>query len=694
MKCIQDAIGMIKASTQVMSLASFPSIFNFTFAAPPLGKILLLTAFSCTIGALIVSVDAPRFSNHFIDDVAFRAAWVTLAQVPLVYLLATKRGPLNILLAVSYERINWIHRWAGRVLFLSATVHMSIMIRSIDISDIPSSPDKIMIIVRYGAGAYGILTWIGLSSVLPVRKWSYQLFYINHWISNFVFVWVLFQHIPEYARKPIYLSIGIFALDSCLFWCSFFRNNTSIHSIQRTYSKLGRALSRKAMAMGHPVKMTAPILGCPNSLMPELTTIIRICDVPFSWKPGQHVRLYLPKLGALEVHPFTPATCSPVCPLPPSDDSDIENDRLLSPTFLSTSPLPQEMILMIRAHSGLTQRLAEYHRKWLSRPCPNSSKPSSSLTAYLDGPYGTPPAWEEFPNLVLVGTSTGVSFSLSIIDYLEQICIFDPSRLRTKRIHFVWSVRHLEPQFNATVMDMLERNSEMLRMAGISVTASFFSTCLKSSALESASEAQHYDPFAHLRQQPKRYLSDRPPLRIYNPDKIFEVMVDEDEVEDEYMEYIDSEESDINSRLSFGSDMSSTLIDESEDEEEAEEAPHGSFWSQFRPRGFRHVRITRDTSPATNVQSCSCAFVQSQLQQPEARSKCPDFITHVYGARPDLDSMLASIIPGTEEEMTMVAVCSNMNVVAQVRNRVARMNLDFVAGRREERVEIFCECFS
>ena len=54
------------------------------------------------------------------------------------------------------------------------------------------------------------------------------------------------------------------------------------------------------------------------------------------------------------------------------------------------------------------------HADWLSLPCPNASRPSSSLTAFIDGPYGNAPAWEEYENLVLVATSSGVSFMLSI----------------------------------------------------------------------------------------------------------------------------------------------------------------------------------------------------------------------------------------------------------------------------------------
>ncbi|KAF2710336.1 hypothetical protein K504DRAFT_377032 [Pleomassaria siparia CBS 279.74] len=644
--CIETAVAFFTA----LSLLSVPRLWGCRITVLPLGKIFSLAALACIVSALVVSVDAPRFSDHFIDDVAFRAAWITIAQVPLVYLLATKRGPLNIIAALSYERVNWIHRWSGRMLFLSATTHMGIMMRSIDVSDIIRSPDKVMIVVRYGVASYGTLAWIALTSALPVRRWSYRAFYLNHWASTSVLLWVLFNHVPRSARAPIYASTAIVAFDRLFHYYALVRNNVCIRVVKRRLSKFRKGPSRKAITVGLPVKMTAPTLASPT---PESTTVIRICNVPFSWTPGQHVRLYLPELGCCEVHPFTPATCSQPAVSPALPD-DVENDRLLSPTTPATaeSPLPNEMVLLVRSHSGLTRRLAEYCSTWLSRPCPNASCPSSSLTAYIDGPYGTPPAWEAYSTLVLVATSTGVSFSLSIMDWLAQLCTLDPTRLGVKRIHFVWSVRHLEPQFEASVADMLVRHATTLRDAGVDVTAVFYATCPE------ANQAVIEGEEVVIEGGEEEYMEELD----YTPKHDF------DEVEE--LHGFDSQES-FDSRAS-----SSTLIDE--------EAPRGSFWSQFEPRTV--------SSPSTREQGCTCSFVRSQLQSNSKTSS--GLVARVYGSRPHLPSMLNSAARARGRESVMVAVCSSADVVAESRNEVAKMNLAFVAGKRDAGVDIFSEGFS
>jgi hypothetical protein len=570
---------------------------------------------------------------------------------------------------------------------------MGIMMQSISVLDILNSPDKVMIIVRYGAGAYGALTWIAMSSILPLRRWSYRVFYVNHWISTSVFLWVLYVHIPKYARSAIYISTAIVLFDRCLSYYSLFRSNVCIRTIMRKFSKFRKGPSRKAITMGHPVKMTAPVIGN-NFTTTESTTIIRICDVPFTWRPGQHVRLYLPRLGGFEVHPFTPATCSQpsASPTPPSKNSDVENDRLLTGSNETSST--NEMVLMIRTHSGLTQRLAEYHSKWLSRPCPNASRPSSSLTAILDGPYGTPPAWEKQQNLILISTSTGVSFSLSIMDYLEQICISDPARLLTERIRFIWTVRHLEPQFDATVTELLVKHTTVLREAGIPVTAEFYATCPKSEAFDFAPEMLQHDQFAHLRRHRRRQLSGRPPLRIWNPDKVVEMTVEEEEFDDAdegCLDYIESEKSNVDERESFESDASSTLIDE---EEEEDEVPVGSFWSQLPSPRWESRRLSSAAVAKKDNEVCECALVQSRREKWSSMASAMMFIERFHGSRPDIPDILKAATESTKKERVIVAVCSNRDVAAQARNVVARLNFDFVAGRREAGVKIFTEGFS
>lgn len=642
----------------------------------------------CTIVSLLVTVDAPKLSSHFLDDVAFRAAWITLAQVPLLYFLSTKRGPLNLLAGLSHERISWIHRWVGRALFVSATTHMAIMMSSISVNDLMRSPGKAMSVVRYGAGAYGTLVWIALSSILPVRRWSYRVFYINHWAMTLVFLWILSHHVPRYARLPIYASVAIVAFDKCLACYGFLWNNVSVRPLKRRFAKFRKEPGRQVLAMGHPVKMMTPFITNLGLHPKESATIIRICDAPLAWRPGQHVRLYLPKLGMLEIHPFTPATCSEAssAPFPAYKHHDAEHNGLLSSC---STPPTNDMVLMIRSHSGLTKRLADYYSKWLSLPCPNASRPCSSLTAYIDGPYGSPPTWEDYENITLIASSTGVSFILSILEYLEQLCFNGHPRLRTQHIRFIWANRHIEPQFEASVMDLLSKHSAMLRESDIMVEAEFYATCPQSEERGMEPEMREYDPFAHLRRPRRNYFAGRPPLRIRNPNALDDEE-DEDE-EEEDLKHVSPVVSEVESCLSYESDAS-TLIDQEErpiisDRQSTLDELDTSCWSRMPS-----LRFPRATPKAADSESCQCGLIRYQ-QRKTGSKRQPEFITRFYGSRPNIPHIVSVAASRTSTAKTMVAVCSNAGVAMQAKSAVARMNLDFAMGRRERGVDIHTEGF-
>jgi hypothetical protein len=658
-----------------------------SFCGAPAGRFGTLLAYAGLTTALLISVNAPAFSAHFSDDIAFRAAWITVTQVPLVYFLSTKRGPLNLLTGISYERINWLHRWIGRMLFVCATTHMIIMASSISIVDLMQSPDPAMVIVRYGAGAYVTLTWIAVSSILPFRRRSYRIFHLNHWVCTLVFLGLVGSHVPSYARLPIYVSTAIVAADKCLCALRMLSNNISVRSLNSKSARARKESSRQVLAMGHPVKMTTPFITNSSVFQEESTTVIRLSDVPLSWKPGQHVRLYIPRLGTLEMHPFTPATCSEMSEssFHSAEDDDVENHGLLPRDVRATA---SEMLLMIKAHSGLTKRLLAYHAEWLALPCPNASRSPSSLTAYIDGPYGDPIAWENYGKIVLIASSTGVAFPLSILDYLEQLCCNGTSRVRTQQIHLVWTNRHIEPHFEATVSSMLSRHTTMLRQLDINLEASFYTTCAEASA----QEAQQRDPFAHLRQPRPKHLVRRPLLRIRNPNAPVEREGERYGEEEEYkLGQVPSCVGASSRRSSYETCVSSTLVGDDSEDSDLDfmlEELDSSCWSRMSS-----LRRILSEKRLEYTKTCRCADIRHD-QKKFRPNPLPEYISWSYGHRPDVDTILSTSIPRTGTERTIVVVCSNQSVTKEVKTGVSKVNMDFARGQREAGVEMHTEEFA
>ena len=93
------------------------------------------------------------------------------------------------------------------------------------------------------------------------------------------------------------------------------------------------------------------------------------------WKAGQHVFLTLPGVSklAFESHPMTLANVP---------DVDDEGRQVKS----------TDLVFYIRAMDGFTRKLYEYAVK-------NNGK---SVTALVDGPYGTPPDVNNFTMVLLI----------------------------------------------------------------------------------------------------------------------------------------------------------------------------------------------------------------------------------------------------------------------------------------------------
>jgi ferric-chelate reductase len=101
---------------------------------------------------------------------------MSLAQLPAIFLFASKNSIVSFLCpGYGYEKLNFIHRWAGRGLFLSVVTHGGLWITQHLKYGLPIiGPQQ----ETSGVAALGVLCTIVLTSVLPVRRWFYQGFFV------------------------------------------------------------------------------------------------------------------------------------------------------------------------------------------------------------------------------------------------------------------------------------------------------------------------------------------------------------------------------------------------------------------------------------------------------------------------------------------------------------------------------------
>lgn len=142
-----------------------------------------------------------------------RPGFIALAQLPVVVLMSMKSPlPLPVFLpSLSYEHYNFIHRWAGRTTWLAATVHGSMWIHyflTTPGQEKQLSTDK----AKRGLVSYAMLCMLVVTSLKPVRRLCYQLFWAAHIMFFVGFFAAIAYHTP-YSRPWIFPCVAFYAYE-------------------------------------------------------------------------------------------------------------------------------------------------------------------------------------------------------------------------------------------------------------------------------------------------------------------------------------------------------------------------------------------------------------------------------------------------------------------------------------------------
>ncbi|EME47316.1 hypothetical protein DOTSEDRAFT_85832 [Dothistroma septosporum NZE10] len=359
------------------------------FSPLPVGRWLLLGCYWTVILAFLWSGTILKSSDSLYaykwETVGFRAAWVSITQIPLIYLLSCKFNPISLLTGISYERFNWLHRWVARTVVFTAIVHWSFFFREWAIYNIVDTSIGMMPMIKYGFGAWGVITWMILTGFGFFRNVNYELFVVQHIVAAAVLLWVLFVHVPSYAKYNIWMSVAFVCFDwgARLVW-AVLRNT---HVLGRTKTRMPGYTTRLEPLPGDVVKLT-------------------IDDADFSWKAGQHAYITMPGLyRPFETHPFTIANAS-------CDDGG--HGR-------------QKLTMLIQARSGFSRSLYKAALKVHNM--------DRGYRAFISGPWGTPPDLSHYDSVVLIACSTGASFVVPLLHDIVK------RRGCVRRVTFHWIVR-------------------------------------------------------------------------------------------------------------------------------------------------------------------------------------------------------------------------------------------------------------
>lgn len=343
------------------------------------------------------------------ENIGYRCGFVTIAQLPLLFLLAGKNNLIGCVTGISYERINWLHRWCARCFLLTATIHMGYFFADWAPYDYIGTQLKENTLVWKGVVAWAMLVWIVFSSMTPIRGWCYEVFVLQHLVSFAVMIGFIYIHTPVEVHVYIWVPVALWWFDRVVrVLRTLYANISWFHPTQRKNGQMSGFWACKA-------EFTP---------LPHNTTRIVIQNPPISWKPGQHVLLSCHSVLPLQNHPFT--------------ISSISEDR--------------RMEFLVKSERGGTRRFFKHAEK-LQGLSVRPNKPQMK-TVTIEGPYGTLRPLRQFDSVVLLAGSTGATFTMPLLRDILQGWkeMIAPSQNKgslfsaqkgavTRHVRFVWVVK-------------------------------------------------------------------------------------------------------------------------------------------------------------------------------------------------------------------------------------------------------------
>ncbi|KAI3404794.2 hypothetical protein KGF56_002424 [Candida oxycetoniae] len=231
-------------------------------------------------------------SPGFLDrSVAKRCARIGIAQIPAVFLLATKGDFITGVTGLTYERSTFLHIWFSFMMFTTVTFHV------VAICYYWARPEFSYFHPRQPYYVYGILAFVtfvflAFGNIRIIRKISFDASMVHHRAQSFIMLLMAFLH-NNNAKAMVVLGVHLLVLDKVLG-----RIYGIIHSKKsptKGWSEF-ELLDEYTMRVSIPIKINKSFN--PNSWFGLIKFKYG------NWLPGQHLYFNVRKVDFFQHHPF------------------------------------------------------------------------------------------------------------------------------------------------------------------------------------------------------------------------------------------------------------------------------------------------------------------------------------------------------------------------------------------------------
>lgn len=335
-----------------------------------------------------------------------RIGKIAIGNLPILNIMILKNDLVSAVTGLQHDRIEVMHHWVGRLIWLMITIHISLTVTywiGLDFQVMIYIPPQIFGMIAYAT--MFLLTW---GSMKFIRKWSYDFFLLQHKILSIILLLFVFFHNMNGTKAAVLIAVHIVVADRIV---------TRVIGFVHKRTSPTKGLADFKILDDDTVEVVVPV----KSLMNQNKWYAMILPKIGSWNVGQHVYLTVSKISRLQYHPFT----------------------------IASMPSTGDIRLVIRKQNGFTKKLIKSVKKLELDE--EQDEESVKLVTLLAGPYGGKhQPLITFDSLLFLSTSAGSSFTFPLaLDLLETIRQRDLEcdylhRPKRAMVKIVWVIRHLE----------------------------------------------------------------------------------------------------------------------------------------------------------------------------------------------------------------------------------------------------------
>jgi len=376
-----------------------------------LQSFLLVGYFATNVGFCFWKIDYSSFSAGAGELLSRSGIMAVMNMIPL-FLLAGRNNPIIKLTGISFDTMNLVHRWFGRIVVLEALAHTICWIANkvhakgwaAGWAVVQASITGSTFIMTGFIGTVAF-TFLLLQSPSPVRHAAYEVFLHGHIVGAALALGAVWVHLDK--RPQQMMLYGVVAIWAAERFMRFFRliiNNVGA----------GGSSADVEVLPGDALRITVKMAR------------------PWSFRPGQHAYLYMPSIGLWTNHPFSIAWSDEE-----EDPHHIDEKGLpMTTTDLALQKSKTSMSFIVRRRTGFTDKLF--------RKADLSASGRFSTTCYAEGPYGG-------EDLSSYGTvmlwAAGIGITHQVPHVRDIVAGYANGTVATRRLTLVWIIQspeHLE----------------------------------------------------------------------------------------------------------------------------------------------------------------------------------------------------------------------------------------------------------